>query len=806
MKINMPVTDNELIFEDNQQIVSKTDLQGKITYINQDFVEISGFTEKELIGEDHNIVRHPDMPTEAFKDLWAAVNKDKPWVGMVKNRCKNGDYYWVEAHVTPVRENGQIIGHMSVRKKPERSQVEAAEALYDDMKNGSHKPSFSHRLAHINVFSRMRLITKLLIPVVISSFVLITLALAIAEQGVPDNLMEFNISQIFTAKYLLMSAGITAFITLMIALFISQFINKPIRQCIAVMNNMAEGKYDDHVDLRRTDEAGDLLRALKSMQIKQGFDVNNARFLAKESDRVKTALDVAEANVMMADTNNNIIYINNATQKMFDEIETEIKEALPNFNANKLLGSNIDQFHKNPAHQQGMLKNLKNTYTATMPVGKLTMQITATPVFGENNERLGTVVEWKNRTAEIGVENEVSNIVEAAANGDFSKHIDETGKDGFSLTLAKGINDVLKTTSTGIEDVVRVLRSIAQGDLTQKIEADYNGVFDQLKNDVNSTIEHLTNVISKVHINTDLSADSAQEVNSTAQEIGQGSSEQAASLEQISSSMEEMSANIRQSADNAGQTEQISQKAASDAEESGKSVSEAVVAMKSIAEKISIIEEIARQTNLLALNAAIEAARAGEHGKGFAVVAAEVRKLAERSQKAAGEIGDLSGSTVVIAELAGEKLLKLVPGIKKTAELVQEISVASREQDVGADEINKAIQQLDQTVQRSAASAEELAASAGELTSQAEEQRQIMSFFVLAGNASEKHTADTQFANHQTEFQQERRDKTSAGAKLRGHKSAMDEQGTGNSAAAKNETGFDYDFDDDYGDNEFVKY
>ncbi|VAW51216.1 Methyl-accepting chemotaxis sensor/transducer protein [hydrothermal vent metagenome] len=805
MKINMPVTDNELQFDSSQRIVSKTDLKGRIIYTNQNFIDISGFNEDELIGKNHNIVRHPDMPAEAFEDLWSSIKQNKPWVGMVKNRCKNGDYYWVEAHVTPIRENGNVIGHMSVRKKPEKSQIIEAEALYASMKNNSYKPSLMHRLMHVNIFARMKLIPKLLIPVVITTFIFMLIAFNLfsSEKSLAEGFMNLGSSHVFTTKFLLLSGGITTIIAFMIGFFISQFVNKPIQRCIATMNDIAEGKYDDHIDISRTDETGDMLRALKSMQIKQGFDVDNAKYLSRESNRIKTALDVAETNIMMADINNNIIYLNNATQEMFNEIEAEIKEVLPNFDASNLLGSNIDQFHKNPAHQQDMLKNLKSTYSATMPVGELTMQITATPVFGDEGERLGTVVEWKNRTAEVNVENEVANIVEAAANGDFSQHIDETGKEGFYLVLAKGINDLLKTTSTGIDGVVKVLRSIAQGDLTQKIDAEYKGVFDQLKNDVNGTIERLTEVIGKVHNNTDSSADSAQNVNATAQEIGQGSSEQAASLEQISSAMEQMSANIRQSADNAGQTEQIAQKAAKDAEESGKSVSEAVVAMKAIAEKISIIEEIARQTNLLALNAAIEAARAGEHGKGFAVVAAEVRKLAERSQKAAGEIGDLSGSTVIVAEQAGEKLLKLVPDIQKTAELVQEISVASREQDTGSEEINRAIQQLDQTVQQSAASAEELAASAGELTGHAEEQRETMSFFVLQKISGT--VTNIQDISAQSKSSSERRNSASSGAELRGQPATQDAK-TGNPKNQNHEAGFSYDIDDDYGSNEFVKY
>lgn len=425
------------------------------------------------------------------------------------------------------------------------------------------------------------------------------------------------------------------------------------------------------------------------------------------------------------------------------------------------------------------------------------MEIVATPVFAANNsaeqgERLGTVVEWSNRTAEVEVEDEVASIVQAAALGDFRQCINKDGKDGFYLKLAEGINQVLETTSTSIDDVVKVLRSLAQGDLTQKIEAEYSGVFGQLKDDVNATIERLTDVIGSVNNNTNSSTNTASQLNTAASDLGQGSSEQAASLEEISSSMEQMSANIRQSADNASQTEQIAQKAASDAAESGQAVVQAVSAMKDIAEKISIIEEIARQTNLLALNAAIEAARAGEHGKGFAVVAAEVRKLAERSQIAAGEIGNLSGSTVALAEQAGSKLLKLVPDIQKTAELVQEISLASREQDVGSEEINTALQQLDQVVQQSAASAEELSSSAEELSAQVAEQRESMSFFTLTqgGDVAEK---------------QKHRDASSVGTKIRSISKHMPQQiGRDDNEAKSKARGFGYDMDQ--GESGFVKY
>jgi methyl-accepting chemotaxis protein len=251
-------------------------------------------------------------------------------------------------------------------------------------------------------------------------------------------------------------------------------------------------------------------------------------------------------------------------------------------------------------------------------------------------------------------------------------------------------------------------------------------------------IEKLREVVTSVMSSADNVGTGSQELSASSEQMSQGATEQAAAAEEASSSMEQMSSNIKQNADNAQQTEAIALKSATDAQAGGEAVTKTVAAMKEIAGKISIIEEIARQTNLLALNAAIEAARAGEHGKGFAVVASEVRKLAERSQAAAAEISDLSASSVSVAETAGNMLSRMVPDIKKTAELVQEISAACREQDCGAEQINKAIQQLDQVIQQNASSAEEMASTSEELASQAEQLQSAISFFRINKEVSAK--------------------------------------------------------------------
>jgi methyl-accepting chemotaxis protein len=276
---------------------------------------------------------------------------------------------------------------------------------------------------------------------------------------------------------------------------------------------------------------------------------------------------------------------------------------------------------------------------------------------------------------------------------------------------------------------VAFAKEIASGDLTATIDVEQKDEVGQLAAALRGMAEQLGHTVSEIQTASDNVASGSEELSSTSQSLSEGSTEQAASVEEISSSMEEMTSNIGQNADNAGETERIAQDVAKDAEEGGEAVSKTVEAMRDIAEKISIIEEIARQTNLLALNAAIEAARAGEHGKGFAVVASEVRKLAERSGSAAAEISEMSSSSLDVAEQAGEMLKKIVPEVKRTAELVQEISAGSNEQRSGAEQINKGLQQLDQVVQQNASAAEQMSSTSEELSSQAEELQASIAFF-----------------------------------------------------------------------------
>ena len=334
------------------------------------------------------------------------------------------------------------------------------------------------------------------------------------------------------------------------------------------------------------------------------------------------------------------------------------------------------------------------------------------------NDEIKDLIDALNRmTANL---QQTAGVAEAISQGDLSNDVKPlSNKDTLGLAMQR--------MTANLRDTAKVADAIAQGDLT--VEAKPLSDKDTLGLALKRMVEKLRNVVTDALTAASNVSTGSQEMSASSEELSAGATEQAASAEEASSSMEQMASNIKQNADNAAQTEKIARQSAADAEASGKAVARAVEAMQTIAEKTNIVQEIARQTDLLALNAAVEAARAGEHGRGFAVVASEVRKLAERSQKAAQEIGMLSGESVTTARQAGEMLTKLVPDIKKTAQLVEEISAACREQDAGADQVNQAIQQLDKVIQQNTGASEQMSATSEELAAQAEQLQDSISFF-----------------------------------------------------------------------------
>jgi methyl-accepting chemotaxis protein len=453
------------------------------------------------------------------------------------------------------------------------------------------------------------------------------------------------------------------------------------------------------------------------------------RVIANENMRIKIALDSLPECVTVSNADAAFVHATPAAEDLLRSLGG------PGFELEKLYGNKISGLFSSRETAEKFDLAVLSGESVDMEIGGRQIRLLAKPILDSEGNRLGRVTHWVDRTEEIASELELANLVSAAGRGDFSTRLGLDGKTGFFATVGAGMNELLVTSEQGLTDVADLLAAFAEGDLTKRMERDYQGLFGKVKDSANTTAENLTRVMGEVRAAADALTGAANQVSATAQSLSQAASEQAASVEETTSQVDVMSASISQNSDNAKVTDGMAAKASKEAVDGGGAVGQTVVAMKQIAAKIGIVDDIAYQTNLLALNAAIEAARAGEHGKGFAVVAAEVRKLAERSQLAAKEIGELAGNSVTTAERAGGLLDAIVPSIQKTSELVQEIAAASAEQSESVVQIGGAMGQLSKATQQNASASEELAATSEQLSGQAEQLQQSIAFFNIGDEA-----------------------------------------------------------------------
>ncbi|RYY03816.1 MAG: PAS domain-containing protein [Gammaproteobacteria bacterium] len=469
-----------------------------------------------------------------------------------------------------------------------------------------------------------------------------------------------------------------------------------------------------------------------------------------ELSRILGALETTTTNVMIADAERKIIYMNKSVENMLRAAENDIRSVLPQFAVDRIVGNSMDIFHKNPAHQMKLLETLSSTHTSDIIVGKRHFRLVANPIFAKDKTRLGSVVEWQDRTQEVAVESEVSNVVQAAAAGNFKARVPVEGKSGFFLSLAEGLNALMQTSDIGLGEVNRVLGAISKGDLTERITADYSGTFGDLKNYCNQTSENLTEMMTEIRTVAETIFTASSEIASGNADLSSRTEQQAANLEETASSMEELTSTVKLNADNAKQANVLAEQASSVATDGGELIQQVVTTMSSINESsqkiadiIGVIDGIAFQTNILALNAAVEAARAGDQGRGFAVVASEVRTLAQRSANAAKDIKALISDSVKKIESgnslvgkSGETMKDIVIAIKRVNDIMAEIAAASSEQSAGIDEVSTAVSQMDEMTQQNAALVEEAAAAAESLQSQADQLTQRVAMFRLSSEVA----------------------------------------------------------------------
>ncbi|HSC69012.1 MAG TPA: methyl-accepting chemotaxis protein [Cellvibrio sp.] len=705
------------------QAVIEFGLDGTILNANQNFLDALGYNLDEIKGRHHSIFVDPVYRSSPeYRLFWDRLGRGDFEAGQYKRVGKGGKEVWIQASYNPildatgrpfkvVKYATDVTAEAQKKLKAELSLQQIVGAL-DSTSSNVMVADPERKIVYLN-----RSVEKMLRAV---------------EADLRKALPHFSVDKVLGSN-------------------IDIFHKNPAHQ-MQLLANLKE-TYTSEISV-----AGIIFRLIVNPIFAESGErlgtvvewIDRTKEVAAEHElsRILGALATTTTNVMIADTDRKIIYMNKSVESMLRVAEADIRSVLPHFSVDKIVGSNMDIFHKNPMHQMKLLENLTTAYTSNIVVGKRHFRLVANPIFSKDGTRLGSVVEWLDRTIEVGVETEVSTLVNAAAAGNFSERISVEGKDGFFLKLAEGLNTLVTTADKGLNDVARVLGAIAKGDLTERIHADYSGTFGDLKNYCNETTESLTTMLSDIRSAADLIYTASSEIAQGNADLSSRTEQQAANLEETASSMEELTSTVKLNADNAKQANVLAEQASNVAIDGGSLIQQVVTTMNAINESarkisdiIGVIDGIAFQTNILALNAAVEAARAGDQGRGFAVVASEVRTLAQRSANAAKDIKALISDSVQkidngnsLVGKSGDTMKEIVNAIKRVNDIMAEIAAASAEQSTGIEEVSTAVSQMDEMTQQNAALVEEAAAAAESMQSQADQLNRNVAQFRLDDN------------------------------------------------------------------------
>lgn len=732
MRNNQPITQEEYVIPRGLTLVSKTDLQGNITEVNDAFEIASGFTRKELIGQPHNMVRHPDVPEAVFKDLWATLKINATWSQVVKNRRKDGGFYWVRANVSPIFQNGQPIGYISFRTEVSDAEKNAASQAYRDIKAGAKKIQYSKVYSGVN-WQELNLFAKLDTQ---WQFTLLMTVFGLMPMLAAYFLANDNPLAITGASLLML---ISAFWYGSTALKNQLSIQKALR-------NVAANEPIEMACNKPTHLIGKLIVPTIATSIAVRYAIEESLAKADEAAKLQTAIDEVSSNLMITDTNANIIYMNKNMVEFMQVESAVFQEHLTDFDPKAIIGSNLSSFHLDQAHFLDVLKTLKSPCLDEIQFGDVHIEINVIPVYNRAGIRTGILAEWRDKSQEMRLLNQINDVVSATEQGILSSRINTGVMAGTMQQISQAMNDMLDTTETSINAAINVSVDMSESKLTSKIEGEYLGRFAVLQDSINVAVDNLASIMAQTKLASQAVTDGANEIKHASANLNDRTQNQAAAIEQTAASMEQMTAAVRQNAENAEQVGMATNTVRDQADKGVKTMDLAVESMgeihassQKINDIISLIDSIAFQTNLLALNAAVEAARAGDHGRGFAVVAGEVRNLSAKSAEAAKDIRTLIEDTVakvsegtLQVKASGEALNEIASSINEVNKMVEEITRSTREQAEGISQVNQAIASFDSTVQQNAALVEEQAATSEELGSVASLMDSTVSVFKLS--------------------------------------------------------------------------